>query len=128
MAAGECEISTESEDAEDFAEDCTAGELLPIVPDGSCDSGSDRDDESKMGKVPLCKRRAEWETVETWDREVIEDGHIRDCILNNVQQFMRGAGLSFLAGQKKKLPDLNCWALRSKELDLDKIYAVAIRF
>jgi hypothetical protein len=81
-----------------------------------------------MGKVPLCKRRAEWETVETWDREVIEDGHIRDCILNNVQQFMIGAGLSFLAGQKKKLQNLDCWTLLSKELDLDKIYEVAIRF
>ena len=90
MAAGDCEISTESEDAQDFAEDSTAGKLLPSdVANGSSDSGSDRDDESELGKVPLRRRRVEWETVETWDREVLEDGHIRDCILNNEQQFIQ---------------------------------------
>jgi hypothetical protein len=52
MAASDCEISTESEDAEDFAEDSTAGKLLPSdVANGSSDSGSDRDDESELGKV-----------------------------------------------------------------------------
>ena len=102
MAAGDCEISTESEDAQDFAEDSTAGKLLPSdVANGSSDSGSDRDDESELGKVPFRRRRVEWETVETWDREVLEDGHIRDCILNNAQQLMRGAGLSFVAGRKR---------------------------
>jgi hypothetical protein len=125
MAAGDCEISTESEDAQDFAEDSTAGKLLPSdAANGSSDSGSDRDDESELGKVRLRRKRVEWETVETWDREVLEDGHIRDCILNNAQQFMRGAGLSFVAGQKKKLTNLDCWALRSRKLDKDKIYEV----
>jgi hypothetical protein len=77
MAARDCEISTESEDAEDFAEDSTAGKLLPCdVANGSCDFGSDWDDESEMGKVPFRRRRVEWETVETWDREVLEDSHI----------------------------------------------------
>jgi hypothetical protein len=86
MAGSYCEISTESEDAEDFAEDSTAGKLLPSdVTNGSSDSGSDRDDESELGKVPFRRRRVEWETVETWDCEVLEDGHIRDCILNNVK-------------------------------------------
>jgi hypothetical protein len=66
MADGDCEISTESEDAEDFPEDSTAGKLLPSdVANGSSDSGSDRDDESEMGKVPFRRRRVEWETVET---------------------------------------------------------------
>jgi hypothetical protein len=46
------------------------------------------------------------------------------CILNNVQQFMKGAGLSFVADQKKKLTNLACWALRSRKLDKDKIYEV----
>ncbi len=77
-----------------------------------------------MGKVPFRRRRVKWETVETWDRVVLEDGHIRDCIHNNEQQFMRGAGLSFVAGQKKKLTNLDCWALRSRKLDKDKIYEV----
>ncbi len=80
LAAGVCEISTESEDAEseDFAEDSTGGKLLPSnVANGSCDFGCDRDDESEMGKVTFRRRRGEWETVETWDREVLEDGHIR---------------------------------------------------
>jgi hypothetical protein len=31
-----------------------------------------------MGKVSFRRRRVEWETVETWDLEVLEDGHIRD--------------------------------------------------
>jgi hypothetical protein len=77
-----------------------------------------------LGKVPFRRRRVKWETVETWDRVVLEDGHIRDCIHNNEQQFMRGAGLSFVAGQKKKLTNLDCWALRSRKLDKDKIYEV----
>jgi hypothetical protein len=68
MAARDCEISTESEDAEDFAEDSTAGKLLlSDVANGSSDSGSDWDAESEMGKVPFRTRRVEWETVETWD-------------------------------------------------------------
>jgi hypothetical protein len=93
MAARDCKISTESEDAEDFAEDSTAGKLLPSdAANGSSESGSDRDDESEMGKVLFPRRRVEWETVKTWDREVLEDSHIRDCILNNAQHFMRGAG------------------------------------
>ena len=80
MAASYCEISTESEDAEDFAEDYTAGKLLPSdVANGSSDSGSDRDDKSELGKVPFRRRHVAWETVETWDSEVLEDGHIRDC-------------------------------------------------
>jgi hypothetical protein len=125
MAARDCEISTESEDAEDFAEDSTAGKLLPSdVANGSSDFRSDWDDESELGKVPFCRRRVEWETVERWDREVLEDGHILDCTLNNEQQFMRGASLSFVAGQKKKPTNLDCWALRSKKLDKDKIYEV----
>jgi hypothetical protein len=62
------------------------------------------------------------ETVEKWDREALEDSHILDCILNHVQQFMRGAGLSFVAGQKKKPTNLNGGAQRSKKLDKDKIY------
>jgi hypothetical protein len=37
---------------------------------------------------------------------------------------MRGAGFSFVAGQKYKLTNLNCWALRSKKLYKDKIYEV----
>jgi hypothetical protein len=123
MAASDCEISTESEDAKDFAEDSTSCKLLPSdVANGSSDSGSDRDDESELDKVLLRRRRVE--TVETWDREVLEDCHIRDCIHNNAQQFMRGAGLSFVAGQKKKLSNLDCWALRSRKLDKDKIYEV----
>ena len=126
MAAGDCEISTESEDAQDFAEDSTAGKLLPSdVANGSSDSGSDRDDESELGKVRLRRKRVEWETVETWDREVLEDGHIRDCILNNAQQFMRGAGLSFVAGQKKKL---RCnAALRSWRSYINTIRALCVR-
>ena len=84
MVARDCEISTESEDAEDFAEDSTAGNLLPSdAANGSSDSGSDQDDESELGKVPFRRRRVEWETVQTWDHEVLEDGHIRDCILKN---------------------------------------------
>jgi hypothetical protein len=84
MAARDCEISTESEDAEDFAEDSTAGKLLPSdVANRSRDSGSNRDDESELGKVPFRRRRVVWETNETWDREVLEDGHILDCILKN---------------------------------------------
>jgi hypothetical protein len=43
------------------------------VANGSCDSGNDWDDESEMGKVPFRRRRIEWETVETWGREVLED-------------------------------------------------------
>jgi hypothetical protein len=70
------------------------------------------------------ERRVEWATVETQDSEVLEDGHIRDCIHNNEQQFMRGAGLSFVAGQKKKLTNLDYWALRSRKLDKDKLYEV----
>jgi hypothetical protein len=77
-----------------------------------------------LGKVPFSRRRIEWETVEMWDREVLEDGRKQHCILNNSQQFMRGAGLSFVAGQKKKLTNLDCWALRSKNLNKDKIYEV----
>ncbi len=46
------------------------------------------------------------------------------CIHNNAQQFMRGAGLSFVAGQKKKLTNFDCWALGSRKLDKDKIYEV----
>ena len=66
MAAGDCEISTESEDAQDFAEDSTAGKLLPSdAANGSSDSGSDRDDESELGKVPFRRRHVAWETVET---------------------------------------------------------------
>jgi hypothetical protein len=133
MAARNCEISTESEDAEDLIEDSTAGKLLPSdILNGSSDSGSYRDNESEMEKVPFCKRRVEWETVETWDREVLEDCHILDCILNNAEQFMRGAGLSFVAGQKKKPTNLNCWTLRSKKQgqnllrSKDKIYEVTI--
>jgi hypothetical protein len=77
MAARDCKISTESEDAKDFAEDPTAGKLLPSdVANGSSDSGNDRDNESEMGKVPFRRRRVEWETVETWNREVLEDCHI----------------------------------------------------
>ena len=77
MAASDCEISTESEDAEDFAEDSTAGKLLPSdIANGSSDSGSDRDDESELCKVPFRRSRVEWETVETWDREGLEDGPI----------------------------------------------------
>jgi hypothetical protein len=112
---------TESEDAEDLIEDSTAGKLLPSdILNGSSDSGSYRDNESEMEKVPFCKRRVEWETVETWDREVLEDCHILDCILNNAEQFMRGAGL------------LDCWTLRSKKQgqnllrSKDKIYEVTI--
>jgi hypothetical protein len=106
-----------------------AGKLLPSdAPYGPCDFGSDWDHKSEMGKVPLSRRRFEWETVETWNREVLEDCHIQDCILNNVQQFMRGAGLSFVAGQKKKLKNLDCWTLQSKKLDKDKIYKVTIGF
>jgi hypothetical protein len=102
MAASECEISTESEDTEDFAEDSTAGKLLPSdVANGSSDSGSDRDYEPELVKVPFRRGRVEWETDETWDREVLEDCHIRDCIHNNVQQLMRRAGLSFVAGQQE---------------------------
>jgi hypothetical protein len=83
MAASDCEISAESEDAEDFAEDSTPAKLLPSdVANGSSDSGSDRDDESELGKVPFRRRRVKKETVETWDRDVLEDGHIRDCIHN----------------------------------------------
>jgi hypothetical protein len=79
MAASYCEISTESEGAKDFAEDSTSGKLLPSdVANESSDSGSDRGDESEFGKVPFRRRRVEWETVETWDREVLEDSHIRD--------------------------------------------------
>ncbi len=125
MAARDCEISTEYEDAKDFAENSTAGNLLPSdVDNGSSDSKSDGDDESEIGKVPFRRRRVELETVETWDREVLENGHTQDCILNNAQQFMRGAGLSFVAGQKKKPTNLDCWALRSKKLHKDKIYEV----
>jgi hypothetical protein len=51
--------------------------------------------------LQMTRRRVEWETAETWDRGVLEDGHIRDCILSNAQQFMRGAGLSFVAGRKR---------------------------
>jgi hypothetical protein len=77
MTARDCKISTESEDAKDFAEDPTAGKLLPSdVANGSSDSGNDRDNESEMGKVPFRRRRVEWETVETWNREVLEDCHI----------------------------------------------------
>jgi hypothetical protein len=66
MAARDCEISTESEDAEDLTEDSTDGKLLQsYVVNGSSDSGSDWDDESEMGKVPFSRRRVEWET---WDR------------------------------------------------------------
>jgi hypothetical protein len=69
MAARDCEISTESEDAEDLTEDSTDGKLLPSdLVNGSSDSGSDWYDESEMGKVPFSRRRVEWETVETWDR------------------------------------------------------------
>ncbi len=61
MAASNCEVSTESEDAEDLAEDSTAGKLLPSdVANRSSDSGSDRDDESQLGKVPFRRRRVEW--------------------------------------------------------------------
>jgi hypothetical protein len=35
---------------------------------------------------------------------------------------MKGADLCFVAGQKKKLANLDCWALRSKKLDRDKIH------
>jgi hypothetical protein len=66
MAAKDREISTESDDTEDVADDSTAGKLLPSeVANGSCDSGSDRDDESEMGKGPFRRRRVEWETVGT---------------------------------------------------------------
>ncbi len=64
MAARDCEISTESEDTKDFAEDFTAGKLLPgDVLKGSRDSGSEREDESEMGKVPFHRRHVEWEQV-----------------------------------------------------------------
>jgi hypothetical protein len=100
MAASDCEISTESEDAEDFAENSTAGELLPSnVANGSSDSGSNREDESELGKVPFRRRRVEWETVEMWDREVLEDGHIRDCILNKCA-----------AIYERSWPFFRCWS------------------
>jgi hypothetical protein len=35
---------------------------------------------------------------------------------------MRGAGFSFVAGQKKKPTNLDGWTLWSKKLDKDKIY------
>jgi hypothetical protein len=44
---------------------------------------------------------------------------------------MRGAGLFFVAGQKKKPTnpgDLDCWTLRSRKLDKDKIYEVTFDF
>jgi hypothetical protein len=72
--------------------------------------------------TPVELRRHLKNSSPQWDREVLEDGHIRDGILNNVQQLMRGAGLSFVAGQKKKPTNIDCWALRSKKLDKDKIY------
>jgi hypothetical protein len=43
----------------------------------------------KWARCHSAEERVEWETVETWDREVLEDGHIRDCILNHVQQCVR---------------------------------------
>jgi hypothetical protein len=60
-------------------------------------------------------------TIETWDHKVLDDGHIRNCILINEQKFMRGAGLSFVAGQKKKPgpTNLNCWACVFVRLVLD---------
>ena len=76
MVARDCIISTVSEDAEDFAEDSTACKLLPSdEANGSCDSGSDWDDKSEMGKVLFRRRRVEWKTVETWVCEVLEDCH-----------------------------------------------------
>jgi hypothetical protein len=137
MAADDCEISTESEDAEGFAKDSTAGKLLPSnAPNRSCDSRSDRDDESEMGKMPRRRRRrrVEWENVETWDREVLEDGHIlllnNYCFLNNEQQFMREAGLSFVAGQKKTPTNLDGQKKkptnRSKKLEKDNKYEATI--
>ena len=127
MAAGEPDISTESDDADESDQDSSAGKLVPsYLPDGSRDSRSDQDNESEMGKVPLSRKRVEWETVETWDRQQYEDGHIRGCILNNAQQFMRAAGLSFVAGQKKKDTNLDCWTLRSKKPDKDRINEVNI--
>ena len=49
-----------------------------------------------MGKVPLCRRRVEWETVETWDCEVLEDSHeiafsialITDVLVANCTQLV----------------------------------------
>jgi hypothetical protein len=56
MTAAEREISTASDDADGSAEDFTAGKLLPSdVPDGSRDFGSDRDDESEIGRCPTAE-------------------------------------------------------------------------
>jgi hypothetical protein len=104
MAARDCEISTESEDAEDFAEDRWQDASKRCIPEviGTMNLKS-------WARCPSAEGVFVWEMVETWDHEVLEDGHIRDCILNNEQQFMRGAGLSFVAGQKKKPTNLYCF-------------------
>jgi hypothetical protein len=120
MAAADSAVLTESDDAEDSADDSTARKLLPSGgPAGSCDSGINEDAQSGLGKRPHRRKRIEWETVESWDLEHMDEDHVQDCIRNNAQQFMRAAGLSFVAGLKKKATSLDCWVRRSKKMDKD---------
>ena len=108
MAEADSAVLTESDDAEDSADDSTARKLLPSDgPAGSCDSGIDEDAQSGLGKRPRSRKRIDWETVESWDLEHMDEDHVQDCIRNNV------------AGLKKKATSLDCWVRRSKKMDKD---------
>jgi hypothetical protein len=76
MVARDCIISTESEDAEDFAEDSTACSCFPAM------KPMDPAIPEVIGTINLkwarCRSTAgvlKWKTVETWVCEVLEDGH-----------------------------------------------------
>jgi hypothetical protein len=76
MAGREGDIATKSDDADDSADNSTAGQLLSSDDvTGLRDSGSDQDEESELDKIPFLRRRIKWETVEMWDREHVEDSH-----------------------------------------------------
>ena len=81
----------------------SVGEKLPSdhAATGSCDSGS---------------KRVKWQTVVTWDPQDVEEQHIQDSILSNAREYMRGSGLSFVAGLKKKPTNLDLWLLKSKKI------------
>ena len=129
MAEGDGGFSTESDDSEG-ASDHTPVAKHPSSeqPDERRDSDSEEDAQSHLGKDRASRVRKDWQTVEVWNREVYEDDHIQNCIIGHAQQFMRVAGLSFIAGLKKKESMLDCWVRRSKKSDKEGTTTVTIMF
>ena len=119
MADREDGDATQS-DADSACPRDSVGEKLPSdhAATGSCDSGSEEDANSQLGQKHK-RQRVNWQTVGTWDPQDVEEQHIQDSILNNAREYMRGSGLSFVAGLKKKPTNLDLWVLKSKKIGRD---------